>query len=417
MNDNKPRDTRNPRSRSQNRSKNNTNSNRTRHPARRHAANRSRNSGGNGNSNGNRNQSTRSKHSSRVQKPIEVRAAAHPSTIQKPAPTIDWRWILIAKGLGIALVVIGHFQPAVAPQWYKSMVSVIYSFHMPLFLLLSGYLYVYGKQKYGALIWSKVKRLVVPFISIGAIFFIVKYLVGRSATLDHPIGPNSILDLLLNPASSYVPLLWFVHALFLMFIAFVPLRAMFRYTALVFLLAVIVNTLWAPLYMPGLHKILAHFPFFIAGVWLRESGQLDLIRKAGWMRIAGACALGFTLIYWLGYSDTIYLDAMSYPIRLALGVLGALIVIALSFRLDLAGGWLANAAAITGMYSMTIYLIHTLFESGVRIIAFQKLALPAGFFIPVALVAIAAGLIMPLLLEKYVLRKFGVTRRLILGLN
>jgi len=396
VNDNKPRNNRNRRGRSQNRS--NRSNNRAGHPARRHATNRSRGNGGNA-----RNQSQRNAGAqNRVQKPVTVSAAVHPS-VQKPVTKSDWRWILIAKGLGILLVVIGHFQPSVAPQWYKSMVTVIYSFHMPLFLLLSGYLYVYGKQKFGPLIVSKIKRLVVPFISIGAIFFIVKYLVGRFATLDHPIGPHSIVDLLLNPAASYMPLLWFVHALFLMFIAFVPLRAVLRYTSLVFLLIVIINTVWVPQDMPGLHKILAHFPFFIAGIWLRESGQFDLVRKAGWMRIAVACAVAFAVSYWFGYSDAIYLEAYAYPVRLA------------------ASSWftgkLATVAAVTGMYSMTIYLIHTLFESGVRIIAFQKLQLPANLFIPIALVAIAAGLILPLLLEKFVLRKISLTRKLILGLN
>lgn len=411
MSDNKsrnPRRNRNNQGRSQNRSNRN---NRAGHPARRHAANRSHSGGRN------KSQADNTQHNStRVQKPVSVQRGPNPAASKKTSGA-DWRWILIAKGLGILLVVIGHFQPAVAPQWYKGMVNVIYSFHMPLFLLLSGYLYVYGKQKFGPLVISKIKRLVVPFISIGALFFIVKWLVGQFARLDHPIGPHSIIDLLLNPAASYMPLLWFVHALFLMFIVFVPMRAVLRYTPLVFLVVVIVNTIWIPQDMPGLHKILAHFPFFIAGIWLRESGQLELVRKAGWMRIAAACTVMFALIYWLGHSEAIYYDAIAYPIRLALGVLGTLIVIALSFRLDLASNWIASAAAIAGMYSMTIYLIHTLFESGIRIIAFQKLQLAPGLFIPVALVAIAAGMIAPLLLEKYVLRKNAVTRKLILGLS
>ncbi len=391
-----------------NRSSRSNSGNRSRHPARRHAARRPHTDPGRRSESG---QNTR-----RRQKPVEAQAAVSP-TATKAAANNQWHWILIAKGIGILLVVIGHFNPSVTPQWYRSLIEVVYSFHMPLFFLLSGFLYVYAKQALGPLILNKLRRLVVPFISIGAIFFAVKWIVGRYATLDHPIGPSSILDLFLSPATSYMPLLWFMHALFLMFIAFVPLRAILRSTSLVMLVVVVLNTVWLPEGVASLHKILAHFPFFIAGIWLRESGQLDLIRKAGWFRIGITCAILFGLIYWFGYSEAVYLDAIAYPIRLALGLLGAMVVITISQRLDLANGRIAKVAGIAGLYSMTIYLLHTLFESGVRIIAFQRLHLGPEYFVVIAITAIAIGMIMPLLLEKYVLRKFGLTRKLILGLS
>ena len=44
----------------------------------------------------------------------------------------------IAKGIGIVLVVIGHFIPDNAPSWYIGFVSVVYHFHMPLFFFVSG---------------------------------------------------------------------------------------------------------------------------------------------------------------------------------------------------------------------------------------------------------------------------------------
>ena len=45
----------------------------------------------------------------------------------------------IAKGIGIVLVVIGHYIPDNAPSWYIGFVSFVYHFHMPLFFMIAGF--------------------------------------------------------------------------------------------------------------------------------------------------------------------------------------------------------------------------------------------------------------------------------------
>ncbi|MFI3318918.1 MAG: acyltransferase family protein [Rikenellaceae bacterium] len=52
----------------------------------------------------------------------------------------------IAKAICIILVVIGHYQPSNSPQWYLAIVNIIYSFHMPLFMFASGYVYMMTKR-------------------------------------------------------------------------------------------------------------------------------------------------------------------------------------------------------------------------------------------------------------------------------
>ena len=44
----------------------------------------------------------------------------------------------IAKGIGIILVVVGHYIPAGAPKWYVDFIDFIYYFHMPLFFIVAG---------------------------------------------------------------------------------------------------------------------------------------------------------------------------------------------------------------------------------------------------------------------------------------
>ena len=73
----------------------------------------------------------------------------------------------IAKTIGIILVVIGHYNPADAPEWYHLANRFIYAFHMPLFMFASGYIYAMTGNSQnkggGTFILKKFKRLMIPY--------------------------------------------------------------------------------------------------------------------------------------------------------------------------------------------------------------------------------------------------------------
>ena len=71
-------------------------------------------------------------------------------------------WVDIAKGIGILLVLIGH----VSQNSYIS--SFIYSFHIPLFFIISGYLYK-NKKNY---IRNKTTTILIPYLFFSIISFI-----------------------------------------------------------------------------------------------------------------------------------------------------------------------------------------------------------------------------------------------------
>ncbi|HFC54058.1 MAG TPA: hypothetical protein ENJ43_06455, partial [Gammaproteobacteria bacterium] len=58
---------------------------------------------------------------------------------------IFFGWVMIAKGIGIVLVVIGHFHLPDSPEAWHDIRRIIYLFHMPLFFILSGFLYIHAK--------------------------------------------------------------------------------------------------------------------------------------------------------------------------------------------------------------------------------------------------------------------------------
>lgn len=64
-----------------------------------------------------------------------------------------------AKGIGILLVVLGHIYNNSVKLW-------IYSFHMPLFFIISGYLLEYNKtydREFKDVLVSRLKSLIIPF--------------------------------------------------------------------------------------------------------------------------------------------------------------------------------------------------------------------------------------------------------------
>lgn len=84
-------------------------------------------------------------------------------------------WIDMAKGCGILLVIMGHCFNKGTPihNW-------IFSFHMPLFFILSGYCFHIEKyQSFAAVFRDKFRRLIVPYLGFCALGGAVSLLIPQ----------------------------------------------------------------------------------------------------------------------------------------------------------------------------------------------------------------------------------------------
>lgn len=139
------------------------------------------------------------------------------------------RQMVILTLFAMTLVVIGHsdITPDFKNLWiYKW----VYSFHMPLFFFISGFLFCLtmpsGRLKatsMGSFIKKKAIRLLIPFLFINTIIFIVKSTFISDVTLmQHPVSLNlkSMID-----ATFFYPMgfMWFLPALFSIFVIAFPL--------------------------------------------------------------------------------------------------------------------------------------------------------------------------------------------------
>jgi len=96
--------------------------------------------------------------------------------VAKPArdQTMD-----VLRGLAILLVVLGHMTQFCDPDFDHNIVfRIIYSFHMPLFFFISGYVINLPRLKsgMGSYIWKRTLRLAIPFLAWT--FFVIYWLDG-----------------------------------------------------------------------------------------------------------------------------------------------------------------------------------------------------------------------------------------------
>lgn len=176
----------------------------------------------------------------------------------------------IAKAICIILVVIGHYVPENSPSWYVVVHDVIYTFHMPLFMFASGFIYMATKKDipYQDFLWKKVKRLMLPYLSVSAIVISIKMLTEGHTYLENPVTAMSYLKMFYLPEAGYF--LWFIWALWWMFVL-VPLFMTKQIRLVLFGVAIILH--YIPAFFPEifcLRQFQGMFVFFMLGVVCRD---------------------------------------------------------------------------------------------------------------------------------------------------
>lgn len=189
------------------------------------------------------------------------------------------------KGFGIILVVLGHLlQYQVVPEAFdeNQAYRVIYSFHMPLFFLLSGYV-VHVKEDFHRFVFSKSLSLLLPFffyfLAFNCRFDLLRFMVELPMLLWRPQGG-----------------LWFLYVMFwvsffhALIVAVEEKRA--RYMSAVAILAILL----AARKSFGADYIAYYLAFYFIGTWLSEARVRA--HYEAWSFLGRARAVIFLLVFW-----------------------------------------------------------------------------------------------------------------------
>lgn len=125
--------------------------------------------------------------------------------------------------IGILLVVLGHSfhnYPDSNFGYRLLAVRMVYSFHMPLFMFVSGFLMVYTAvlketpPKWNRFALGKLKRLIVPFIVLSLVTFVPRAMMSDIADDAIEMSFTSLVRSLYDYNSLIIPYFWFLQSSF-----------------------------------------------------------------------------------------------------------------------------------------------------------------------------------------------------------
>ena len=181
-------------------------------------------------------------------------------------------WIDIARCLCIVLVVFGHYvAPTTTPMWYSEAKDCVYSFHMPLFMLLSGFTYAVTNKKnipYVHFIKKKALRLLLPYFSTSLVVIFIKVMTQQFLYVKNPIGYAEVVEILYYPSVCYC--LWFIWVLFIFFLI-IPLFK--TDLSRVFLFGASIVLYFIPNFLPEvfcLNHVQRMLVYFVLGILLYD---------------------------------------------------------------------------------------------------------------------------------------------------
>lgn len=268
-------------------------------------------------------------------------------------------WLDNAKMLLVALVVVGHSLTML--PWgglHDHLYDFLYLWHMPAFVLVTGYLsrsFSYSKRR----LWGLVRGLLIPYVIVEAALVAFREIVGGEEHFHHLwVAPHWPL--------------WYLVATFFWRLATPLLR---RLGLLALPIAVAISLVggyvgWDYL---DVRRILGFLPFFVLGLVLTPEATRRLrtvpVQVGAVVVLAGVWVLSGSLgdwaqTRWLYYSwsyehlHTTLPPVLTRGVLLAVGTAAALSVLAL---VPSRGGWFSRMGAA----SLVVYLCHGFVVKGV----------------------------------------------------
>lgn len=142
-------------------------------------------------------------------------------------------WLLILQGWAMLWVVFGHSflgTPGEGPEWENALFHFAYSFHMPLFMLVSGWLFYLTRLNtngpggggkiwsYGEIVKDKALRLLLPGFVFSLVAFALKIAMPGEVSRQAGLSFQEIAHQYLYPNDNPMRELWFIATLFWFFL-------------------------------------------------------------------------------------------------------------------------------------------------------------------------------------------------------
>ncbi len=306
-------------------------------------------------------------------------------------------WVDLVKIIACALVVLGHFLQSMTKseilangsltEWLDLTICVA---PVPLFFVCSGYLYQrYTKVASPNSWWRNVRKkllaLGVPYVTFTCVTLAMKAFAGDAVNTQEA---DAVYTLFLHPTVPY----WYLYTLFFIFMLTPTVET--TASAIILLLASALAKVAVILGggFPSLpyvvSSIMTNECWFVLGMCLSALGWRNLLTRN----------LGVACLAFLPMSVVIYLTGMGEVARFVLSIVAVICVISLCNAMDTTG--LPKWISVLAGYVMPIYLMHTIFAAGTRIVLFRFGINSAPVHLSVGIAAAFLGPVLAMLVLK-----------------
>lgn len=264
----------------------------------------------------------------------------------------------LGKGLAILFVYLGHsilYHPIqmVSIPWCHVLERFIVSFNMPMFFIISGYLFSKTKKSTAELYKGKTMRILVPYLFTMLILVCVKLVLPASMSYNSAVVGGG--KLLIVNALYYGGDRWFVYTLYFVFLLLIPLRHWLKNKWVDLCLMALLASVCLLFSLPSLFtidKVLHYMVFFLAGYAI--SNYYSNIKQWGLKN------------YWLIYvvfilANLVFIETLcEVPVvfRYILPFIGTLAVMTMAFQLEnkIEKSKVVQYIEYCGKYSLQFYL-------------------------------------------------------------
>jgi fucose 4-O-acetylase-like acetyltransferase len=324
---------------------------------------------------------------------MPVNSASHRQDRDSPSRI---EWVDVAKGLGIFLVVFGHTLGGLRDspilgntKWLQFSIDYIYTFHMPLFFFLAGLFVARSAcRSFYEYFLDKASVIVYPYFMWSIIEGTLQIFSARFT--NNQVSSYRLLEIVYSPIDQF----WFLYVIFMMYIIYwwiiywhISNTSFLIFAIFIYVIeAIEFNVIeWSVL-----HSLFSLTIYFALGARARETAWFRASPK-----VSGRPLLGMAIIGYVSVAAAVAVDLSRSPlIHPLFAGFGIMATIALAMALSITR--LSPFVRTIGVYSLEIYVAHTMFSAAVRIVM-THLFHYSGTFLYIVL-GTAVGICLPIAL-------------------
>lgn len=310
-------------------------------------------------------------------------------------------WLLILQAWAMLWVVIGHSGPSATfddyPAYAMHIWTIAYSFHMSLFITISGFLFYLTRLdnerwSYWATMKEKLVRFGIPFVVFTLVALVLKSIFAGSVDRATTLSFGELVNAILYPYNGPMREFWFLATIMWYFALFPIWKIILknRWLEIITLMGLVVVSVLSPNSdFLAIRHVCQYAFFFYFGILCAKlyKGDPTYITKRFFAPLA--LIIGITL----------YSIGRLFPIPVITPLGGAILSLGICLILER-----INSNTFCGFrnYTYQIYLLGIFFNVMVTMLR-TKFGLP---FAPMYVISLLLGLYMPVLISK-VLERFN----------